>query len=82
MARRGTFNCAVLEVTPIIEILLFVFLGAFAGSLVGAYRCANPDKPAPRLGNAIHLGVCVMVGAIIGALVFLALARFYYDPSN
>ena len=30
-----------------------------------------------ELGHAAHVGICV-VGALAGALVFLALARFFY----
>jgi hypothetical protein len=63
--RRSRSNCVVSRVARIIEIFLWVVLGALAGSLIGAYRSANADKPAPTLGNAVHLVVCVVVGAMV-----------------
>jgi hypothetical protein len=62
-----------------LELLLWILGGALVGSLVGVYRCADISRALPRFGHAGHIGICVVVGAVAGALLFLGLASSFYN---
>jgi hypothetical protein len=60
------------------ELVLWIGLGAIAGSLVGTYRCSDISRAIPKFGHTAHMSICVVVGALAGSLLFLGLARFFY----
>lgn len=59
---------------------VWIALGALVGSLVGSYRCSPVSQNFPSGGHNLHVGFCAGLGAIVGFLLFAALAIFYYGP--
>jgi hypothetical protein len=55
-------------------------LGALVGSLVGIYRCYPVGEPSSSSARNLQIGFCAGLGAIVGFLMFVALAVFYYGP--
>jgi hypothetical protein len=64
-----------------LDLVLWIGVGALAGSLLGTYHCSDMSLASPKESHALHIGVCAVVGAIAGALQFLVLARFFYGQS-
>ena len=56
--------------------VLWMAVGAIVGSLIGVYRCS--DLELSMSGHAMHVSFCGGVGALVGFLVFVVLARFFY----
>ncbi len=61
-----------------LELLLWMGVGALVGSLVGTIRCSDITRALPKFGHAAHISICVIVGALAGSLLFFGLARFFY----
>lgn len=61
-----------------LEIALWIGVGALVGSLVGMYRCSDVSRALPKLGEGAHISICVVIGAFAGSLLFLGLARSVY----
>ena len=61
-----------------LELALWIAVGALAGALFGAYHCSGTIRASPKNRDAVHIGTCAVVGAIAGGLQFLVLARFFY----
>jgi len=65
--------------THMVELFVWVAVGAVAGTWIGVYRCSDVSKAPLRFGNVAHLFACGAVGALAGSLLFSVLARFFYD---
>ena len=63
------------------ELLLWIAVGALAGSTLGAYRCADLNKASPKHGHVVHVGICAAAGAIGGSLLFLAAGGILHGQS-
>ena len=59
---------------------LWIALGTLVGLLVGIYRCSPVSQNLPSSGHNLNVGFCAGLGAIVGFLLFAALAVFYYGP--
>ena len=64
--------------------VLWIGVGALAGSLVGIYRCSDATKGLPKVEHTLHVGFCASVGALAGFLLFLVLGSLFYSfgPSS
>lgn len=58
--------------------VLWMAVGAIAGSLIGVYHCSNLGQALPRFSNPTYVSFCGGVGALAGFLMFVILARFFY----
>jgi len=54
-----------------LEPLLWIVVGAVAGSVIGAYRCADINRASPKHHHLVHVGICAAAGAVGGSLLFL-----------
>ena len=61
-----------------LELALWIAVGALAGTFLGAYHCSETSRAFPKDSDTVHIGTCAVVGAMVGALQFLVLARFFY----
>jgi hypothetical protein len=64
-----------------VEVLLWIAVGAIAGSVLGAYQCADMNKASPKHGHVVHIGICAAAGAIGGAVLFLLAGGLLYGQS-
>ena len=62
--------------------VLWMAVGAIAGSLIGVYHCSNLGQALPRFSNPTYVSFCGGVGALAGFLMFVILARFFLRPAS
>jgi hypothetical protein len=64
-----------------LELALWIGLGALVGTLLGVYHHSGTNRASPEESGPVHVGVFAVVGATAGGLQFLVLARFFYAHS-
>ena len=57
--------------------VLWMAVGALAGSLFGVYRCSAISRELQKSGDAMQVGFCASVGALAGFLMFLFLGSVF-----
>ncbi len=64
-----------------LDLLLWIAVGAIAGSVLGAYRCADMNRASPKHSHVVHIGICAAAGAIGGSILFLLAAALFHGQS-
>jgi hypothetical protein len=64
-----------------VNLFLWIGVGAVVGSLVGAYYCAEINRALPKHGHAVHTGICAAAGAVGGSLIFLLTGGLFFAQS-
>ena len=64
-----------------VNLFLWIGIGAVVGSLFGAYCCAAINRALPNHNHAVHTSICAAAGALGGSLLFLLTGGLFYSQS-